>query len=35
MNFVRVGDEYRLKPSGIVGEKKLKYSRLKTLSLYG
>lgn len=36
MNSVRVGDAYWLKASEIVtGRKKLKYSRLKTLSLYG
>ncbi len=42
MNSVRVGNEYWLKPYFVPlrafasgGRKKLKYSRLKTLSLYG
>jgi hypothetical protein len=34
MNSVRVGDEYWFKPRPWWA-KKLKYSRLKTLSLYG
>ncbi len=34
MNSVRVDDEDWLKASGMVGEKKLKYFRIKTLFLY-
>jgi hypothetical protein len=36
MNSVRVGNEYWLKASGMVGETSIKYSKIiKTLSLYG